>query len=83
MAWTVKIEQDEDGSLVIPIPDEVLAQIDVGIGDSLYLVEEYVSTARCLVLSKTPRIPDRVDELIEHWNNEDPGTNEESGTRHE
>ena len=83
MAWTVRIKQDEDGSLVIPIPDEVLAQIGVGIGDSLYLVEEYVSTARCLVLSKTPRIPDRVDELIEYWNNEDSGTNEESGTRHE
>lgn len=84
MTWTVKIEQDEDGGgLVVPLPDELLAQLGVGIGDSLYLTEEYVGTTRCLVLSKTPQIPDRVDALVEHWNNEDSGTNEEPGTRHE
>jgi len=83
MTWTVKIEQDEEGSLVVPIPDELLAQLGVGIGDSLYLVEEYVGTACGLVLSKTPQVPDRVDALVEHWNNEGSGTNEEPGTRHE
>lgn len=36
-------------------------------GDKLYLLEEYVDTTRCLVLRKTPRIPDRVDELVRHW----------------
>lgn len=30
-------------------------------------MEEYVGTTRCLVLSKTPRIPDRMDELVDHW----------------
>jgi len=40
MTWTVTVEQDEDGSLVIPILDKLLAQLGVGIGDSLYLVEE-------------------------------------------
>lgn len=82
MAWTVKIERDEDGSLVVPIPDELLAQLGVVIGDSLYLIEEYVGTTRCLVLSKTPQVPDRVDALVEHWHNEESGTsNEGSGTR--
>ncbi|WP_416054994.1 hypothetical protein [Pseudomonas aeruginosa] len=70
MAWTVKVEQDKDGSLVVPIPDELLAQFGVGIGDSLYLVEEYVGTARCLVLSKTPQVPDRVDALVDQWERE-------------
>ncbi|WP_455232224.1 hypothetical protein [Geopseudomonas aromaticivorans] len=42
----------------------------VDVGDSLYLIEEYVGTTRCLVLSKTPRIPDRVDELVDHWERE-------------
>lgn len=83
MTWTVKIEQGEEDSLVVPIPDELLAQLGVGIGDSLYLVEECVGTARCLVLSKTPQVPDRIDALVEHWNNEGSGTNEEPGTRHE
>ncbi|MCY1367367.1 hypothetical protein D9M69_542970 [compost metagenome] len=39
----------------------------VDVGDTLYLIEEYVGTTRCMVLSKTPRIPDRVDELVGHW----------------
>jgi len=39
----------------------------VDVGSTLYLLEEYVGTTRCLVLSKTPRIPDRVDELAGHW----------------
>lgn len=82
MTWTVKVERDEDGSLIVPLPDEALAQLGVTVGDSLYLVEEYVGTVRCLVLSKTPHIPDRVDALVEHWRNEVSGTaSEASGTR--
>lgn len=82
MTWTVAVEQDEDGGLIVPLPDEALAQLGVTVGDSLYLVEEYVGTVRCLVLSKTPHIPDRVDALVEHWRNEVPGTaSEASGTR--
>lgn len=70
MTWTVMVEQDEDGSLVIPLPDELLAQLGVGIGDSLYLVEENVATTRCLLLSKTPQVPDRIDALVEQFENE-------------
>lgn len=82
MTWTVTVEQGGDGSLIVPLPDEALAQLGVTVGESLYLVEEYVGTTRCLVLSKTPQIPDRVDALVEHWHNEVPGTaNEASGTR--
>jgi len=58
-------EWDGDGG--IRIPDEALQEMGVDVGDSLYLIEEYVGTTRCLVLSKTPRIPDRVDELVGHW----------------
>ena len=65
MTWRVTIEQDEEGNQVIPLPDDLLAAMGIGIGESLYLVEEYVGTERCLVLSKTPQIPDRTDGLFE------------------
>lgn len=65
MTWRVTIEQDDEGNQVVPLPDELLAAMGIGIGDSLYLVEEYVGTERCLVLSKTPQIPDRTNGLFE------------------
>ncbi len=58
-------EWDGDGG--IRIPDDVLQELGVDVGDDLYLIEEYVGNTRCIVLSKTPKIPDRADELIEHW----------------
>ena len=62
--------EDWDGDGGIRIPDEVLQEMGVDVGDSLYLIEECVGTTRALLLSKTPRIPDRIDELIEHWDRE-------------
>lgn len=59
--------EDWEGDGGIRIPDEALQEMGVDVGDSLYLIEEYVGTTRCLVLSTTPRIPDRVDELVDHW----------------
>lgn len=59
--------EDWDGDGAIRIPDEVLQELGVDVGDSLYLVEEYVGSTRCLVLSKTQRIPDRIDELVGRW----------------
>ena len=58
---------DGDGDGAIRIPDEALQELGADVGDSLYLVEEYVGSTRCLVLSKTERIPDRVDELVGRW----------------
>ena len=40
----------------------------INVGDTLYLFEEYVGDTRCLILSKKPKDPDRVNELVEHWN---------------
>ena len=62
--------EDWDGDGGIRIPDEVLQEMGVDVGDSLYLIEEFVGTTHALLLSKTPRIPDRIDELIEHWDRE-------------
>jgi antitoxin component of MazEF toxin-antitoxin module len=59
--------EDWDGDGAIRIPDEVLQELGVDVGDSLYLVEEYIGSTRCLVLRKTQRIPGRIDELVEHW----------------
>ena len=56
--------EDWDGDGAIRIPDEVLQELGVGVGDSLYLIEEYVGTTRCLVLSKSPAIPGRIDDLV-------------------
>lgn len=59
--------EDWDGDGAIRIPDEALQELGIDLGDTLYVIEEYVGTTRCLVLSKTPRIPDRTDELIAQW----------------
>lgn len=62
----VRIE-DWDGDGAIRIPDDALQELGVDVGDTLYLMEEYVGTAKYLVLSKTPKISDRIDELVAHW----------------
>lgn len=59
--------EDWDGDGGIRIPDEILQELGVDVGDSLYLVEEYVGSTRCLMLSKIQRIPDRTDELVGRW----------------
>lgn len=59
--------EDWNGDGAIRLPDEVLQEMGVDVGDTLYVLEEFVGTTRCLVLSKSPRIPDRVDELVGHW----------------
>lgn len=56
--------EDWDGDGAIRIPDEVLQELGADVGDSLYLIEEYVGSYRCLVLSTSPQIPDRIDELV-------------------
>lgn len=56
--------EDWDGDGAIRIPDIALQELGVDVGDSLYLIEEFVGNCRCLVLSKKPKIPDRVDELF-------------------
>lgn len=60
--------EDWDGGGAIRIPDDALQELGVDVGDTLYVIEEYVGNVRCLVLSKTPQIPDRTDELVAHWN---------------
>jgi antitoxin component of MazEF toxin-antitoxin module len=61
----IKITIEEwDGDGAIRLPDQALQELGVDVGDSLFLIEEYVGTQRCLVLSKTPRVPDRIDELV-------------------
>jgi hypothetical protein len=59
--------EDWDGDGAIRLPDDVLQEMGVDVGDTLYLLEEYIGSTRCLVISKTPRVPDRVDELVGHW----------------
>ncbi|SDG12869.1 hypothetical protein SAMN05216381_3229 [Pseudomonas seleniipraecipitans] len=65
MSWEVAIE-DWDGEGAIRIPEEALHKLGVNVGDSVYLLVEYVGNARCLVLSKTREIPDRTDGLVPH-----------------
>lgn len=60
--------EDWDGDGAIRIPDEALQELGVDVGDTLYVIEEYVGNRWCLVLSKTSQIPDRIDELVAHWN---------------
>lgn len=59
MTWAVQIEQDEKDGGIVPLPDELLAQLKLGVGDSLFLTEECIGGVRCLVLSKKLRTPDQ------------------------
>jgi hypothetical protein len=42
-----------------------LQELEVDVGDAVYLIEEFVGNTLCPVLSKTPQIADRIDELTE------------------
>ncbi|VVO55732.1 hypothetical protein PS893_00521 [Pseudomonas fluorescens] len=66
-APTKIIIEEWDGDGAIRIPDEVLQELELDVGDAVYLIEEYVGNTRCLVLSKTAQIADRIDELTEAW----------------
>ena len=60
--------EEWDGDGAIRIPDEALQELELDVGDAVYLIEEYVGNTRCLVLSKTAQIADRIDDLTESWN---------------
>ena len=59
--------EDWDGDGAIRIPDEALQELDLDVGDAVYLIEEFVGNTYCLVLSKKPQIADRMDELTGAW----------------
>jgi antitoxin component of MazEF toxin-antitoxin module len=51
--------EEWDGDGAIRIPDEALQELELDVGDAVYLIEEFVGNTRCLVLSKTPQIANR------------------------
>jgi antitoxin component of MazEF toxin-antitoxin module len=61
------IIEEWDGDGAIRIPDEALQELELDVGDAVYLIEEFVGNTRCLVLSKTAQLADRIDELTETW----------------
>jgi antitoxin component of MazEF toxin-antitoxin module len=69
--------EEWDGDGAIRIPDEALQELELDVGDAVYLIEEFVGNARCLVLSKTPQIADRIGELTEAWASGQPGNAQE------
>ena len=74
----VKIIIEEwDGDGAIRIPDEALQELELDVGDAVYLLEEFVGNTRCLVLSTTPQIADRIDEVTEAWGSGQPGNAQE------
>jgi len=74
----MKITIEEwDGDGAIRIPDEALQELELDVGDAVYLIEEFFGNTRCLVLSKTPQIANRIDELTEAWNGEQHGSVED------
>jgi hypothetical protein len=54
-----------------------LQELELDVGDAVYLIEEFVGNTRCLVLSKTPQIADRIDELTGAWDSGRQGNAEE------
>jgi len=65
--------EEWDGDGAIRIPDEALQELELDVGDAVYLIEEFVGNTCCLVLSKTPQISDRIDELAEAWDSGQSG----------
>jgi hypothetical protein len=59
--------EEWNGDGAIRIQDEALQELELDVGDAVYLIEEFVGNTRCLVLSKTPQIADRIDELTDAW----------------
>lgn len=68
------IIEEWDGDGAIRIPDEALQELELDVGDPVYLIEEFIGNTRCLVLSKKPHITDRIDELTAAWNGEQHGS---------
>ena len=62
--------EDWDGEPTLRLPEEVLQQLNLQVGDSLYLVEAWGGDGPRLVLSKTPMTPDLVDALVAQWERE-------------
>ena len=69
--------EEWDGDGAIGIPGEALQELELDVGDALYLIEEFVGNTRCLVLSKKPQIADRIDELTEAWDSGQLGNAQE------
>ncbi|MGA3797744.1 AbrB/MazE/SpoVT family DNA-binding domain-containing protein [Pseudomonas fluorescens] len=55
------IIEEWDGDGAIRIPDEALQELELDVGDAV------VGNTRCLVLSKTAQLADRIDKLTETW----------------
>jgi antitoxin component of MazEF toxin-antitoxin module len=64
--------EDWDGDGAIRIPDTTLQNLGINVGDSVYLIEEYVGNSRSLIPSKAPKIPDRIDEMTKAWDEPSP-----------
>ncbi|WP_324741171.1 AbrB/MazE/SpoVT family DNA-binding domain-containing protein [Pseudomonas veronii] len=69
--------EEWDGDGAIRIPDEALQELELDVGDAVYLIEEFVGNTRCLVLSTKPQIADRMDELTEAWDSGQLGNTNE------
>jgi hypothetical protein len=65
--------EEWDGDGAIRNPDETLQELELDAADAVYLIKQFVGNTRCLALSKTPQIADRIDELTEAWNSEQKG----------
>jgi len=56
--------EDWNGDGAIRIPDAILQELGVDVGDTLYIVEADVEK-QTLVFSRTPKVRDRIDELAD------------------
>ncbi|SEN24599.1 hypothetical protein SAMN04487857_11287 [Pseudomonas sp. ok272] len=71
--WTVTCQDAADGTgeLIVPLPANLLSDMESAGGDTLYITEAYTGTHKRIVLSKAATIPDPIDELVEYFDYED------------
>ncbi|PRA51955.1 MULTISPECIES: hypothetical protein [Pseudomonas] len=62
------IIEEWDGDGAIRTSDEAVQQLELDVGEAMYLIEEFVDNTRCRILSKIPQIADRIHDLTGAWN---------------
>lgn len=66
MNTTMVTIENWDGDGAIRLTSEVLRELGVEIGDTIYVLDGNAGGHHlCLVLSKTPQIPDRTDGMFD------------------
>ena len=67
MTATLVVIEDWDGDGTIRAPGEALQEMGVDVGDSIYIIEEYVGTTLCIPVCCRNTLADEENANCRHW----------------